>query len=377
MSAAALALTMPVLGPGTTPAVAAQTAARKAPATPVKVDVVASGLENPWALQFLADGRMLVTERPGRLRVVSKDGTLSPPIAGVPKVFAQGQGGLLDVRLSPDFAKDGVVYLSYAEPRGEGKAGTAVARGRLSLDGAGGRLDDVKVIFRQEPAVASSHHFGSRIIPAPDGSLFVTTGDRGSRNESQNPGSHIGKVIRIMPDGAPAADNPKSGGWRPEVFSIGHRNIQGAVLDPATGKLWTVEHGARGGDELNQPEKGKNYGWPVITYGRDYSGAKIGEGTAKSGLEQPVYYWDPSIATSGLAIYAGVLFPGWKGNMLVGGLAGAQLSRLVVEGGQVVAEEVLLDGRGDRIRDVRVGPDGAVWLVVDARDGTILRLSPM
>lgn len=356
---------------------AAQTAARKAPATPVKVDVVASGLENPWALQFLADGRMLVTERPGRLRVVSKDGALSPPVVGVPKVFAQGQGGLLDVRLSPDFAKDGVVYLSYAEPRGEGKAGTAVARGRLVLDGAGGRLDDVKVIFRQEPAVASSHHFGSRIIPAPDGSLFVTTGDRGSRNESQNPGSHIGKVIRIMPDGAPAADNPKTGGWRPEVFSIGHRNIQGAVLDPATGKLWTVEHGARGGDELNQPEKGKNYGWPVITYGRDYSGATIGEGTAKAGFEQPVYYWDPSIATSGLAIYAGALFPGWNGNMLVGGLAGAQLSRLVVEGGQVVAEEVLLDGRGDRIRDVRVGPDGAVWLVVDARDGKILRLSPM
>lgn len=372
------AVALTVLATATaTSAFAVQTNAPKAAATAVKIDVIASGLENPWGLQFLPDGRLLVTERPGRLRIVGKDGKLSAPVAGVPKVYAQGQGGLLDVRLSQDFARDGTIFLSFAEPREGGKAGTAVARARLVLDGASARLDGVAVIFRQEPAFASSHHFGSRIVPAADGSLFITTGDRGSqRNEAQNPGSHIGKVLRMMPDGTPAADNPKSSGWKPEVYSIGHRNIQGAAIDPATGRLWTVEHGARGGDELNHPEKGKNYGWPIISYGRDYSGAKIGEGTTKSGLEQPVYYWDPSIATSGLAFYDGTLFPGWKGNLLVGGLSGARLSRLILEGGKVVGEEVLLSDSGDRIRDVRQGPDGAVWLLVDDRDGKVLRLSP-
>lgn len=372
------AVALTVLATATaTSAFAVQTNAPKAAATAVKIDVIASGLENPWGLQFLPDGRLLVTERPGRLRIVGKDGKLSAPVAGVPKVYAQGQGGLLDVRLSQDFARDGTIFLSFAEPREGGKAGTAVARARLVLDGASARLDGVSVIFRQEPAVASSHHFGSRIVPAADGSLFVTTGDRGSqRNEAQNPGSHIGKVLRMMPDGTPATGNPKSSGWKPEVYSIGHRNIQGAAIDPATGRLWTVEHGARGGDELNHPEKGKNYGWPIISYGRDYSGAKIGEGTTKSGLEQPVYYWDPSIATSGLAFYDGTLFPGWKGNLLVGGLSGARLSRLILEGGKVVGEEVLLSDSGDRIRDVRQGPDGAVWLLVDDRDGKVLRLSP-
>ncbi len=356
---------------------AAQSNAPQARNTSIKVETFAKGLENPWSLQFLPDGRLLVSERPGRIRIVGKDGKLSLPVSGVPKVHAQGQGGLLDIRLAPDFQTSGTLFLSYAEPRDGGQSGTTVARARLVLEGATGRLDGVMVIFRQEPAVPSSFHFGSRIVPASDGSIFVTTGDRGNQRDSaQNPGNHIGKVIRIMPDGKPAADNPKLPGWKPEVWSYGHRNIQGAAIDPATGQLWTVEHGARGGDELNRPEKGKNYGWPIITYGRDYTGLKIGEGTARAGMEQPVYYWDPSIATSGLAVYSGSLFPAWKGNILVGGLSGAQLSRLVVEGGQVVAEEKLLDGRGDRIRDVRQGPDGAVWLVVDDRDGQILRLSP-
>ena len=356
---------------------AVQSNAPKAGNTSIKIETFAKGLENPWGLQFLPDGRLLVSERPGRIRIVGKDGQLSLPVSGVPHVYAQGQGGLLDIRLAPDFETSGTLFLSYAEPRDGGQSGTTVARAKLVLEGAAGRLDGVMVIFRQEPAVPSSFHFGSRIVPAPDGSIFVTTGDRGNQRDSaQNPGNHIGKVIRIMPDGQPAADNPKLPGWKPEVWSYGHRNIQGAAIDPATGRLWTVEHGARGGDELNHPEKGRNYGWPIITYGRDYTGLKIGEGTARAGMEQPEYYWDPSIATSGLAVYSGSLFPAWKGNILVGGRSGARLSRLVVEGGQVVAEEKLLDGRGDRIRDVRQGPDGAVWLVVDDRDGQILRLSP-
>lgn len=377
IAAASLVAASTVWIAGATTALAAQTNAPAAAKTAITVQTFARGLENPWGLQFLPDGRLLVTERPGRVRIIGKDGKLSPPVSGVPKVHAQGQGGLLDVRLAPDFANTGTIFLSYAEPRDGGKSGTAVARAKLVLDGTSARIEGLNVIFRQDTAVASNFHFGSRVVPAPDGSLFVTTGDRGSqRNEAQNPGSHIGKVIRIMPDGQPAADNPKLAGWKPEVWSYGHRNIQGAAIDPATGQLWTVEHGARGGDELNSPQKGKNYGWPVITYGRDYSGFKIGEGTARDGMEQPVYYWDPSIATSGLAFYTGSLFPAWKGNILVGGLSGAQLSRLVVEGGKIVAEEKLLEDRGDRIRDVRVGPDGAIWLVVDDSDGKILRLTP-
>lgn len=359
-----------------TSAVAVQTNAPKATTTAINVETVVTGLENPWALQFLPDGRMLVTERPGRLRIVAKDGKLSPPVEGVPRVYAQGQGGLLDVRLANDFATTSTIFLSFAEPRDGGKAATAVGRAKLVIDSGKARLDNVEIIFRQQPAVASSHHFGSRIIATPDGALFVTLGDRGQRDEAQKPASHIGKVVRIMPDGKPAADNPKLPGWAPEVWSIGHRNVQGAAYDTASGKLWTVEHGARGGDELNRPEKGRNHGWPVITYGRDYSGAKIGEGTSKAGMEQPVYYWDPSIATSGLTLYSGALFPSWKGNLLVGGLSGAQLSRLVIENGSVVGEEKLLDGTGDRIRDVRQGPDGAVWLVIDQRDGKLLRITP-
>jgi glucose/arabinose dehydrogenase len=360
------------------PAAAEQTNA-PAPATPskVKVETIAEGLANPWALQFLPDGRALITEKPGTLRIVGKDGSKSDAIAGPPKVVDIDQGGLLDVRLAPDFATSGKIYLSYAEARDGDKNGTSVASAKLVLDGKGGKLDDLKVIFRQEPAYASGYHFGSRIVIANDGTLFVTLGERNFlRAESQNPANHIGKVVHINGDGSPAGNNPKLPGWAPEVWSIGHRNIQGAALDPATGELWTVEHGAKGGDELNAPKAGKNYGWPIITYGVDYSGAKIGEGKAKDGMEQAVYYWVPSIATSGLTFYTGDLFPEWKGNLFVGGLKATQLQRLVLKDGAVVAAEVLLKDEGDRIRDVRQGPDGALWVLTDDQDGKLLRLSP-
>ncbi len=350
------------------------------PATPskVKVETFAEGLEHPWGMQFLPDGRLLVTEQPGRMRVVGKDGTLSQPIAGVPEVVAWNQGGLLDVLLAPDFADTGTIYFSFSEPRGGGKNGTSVARAKLVLDeDGGGKLEDVKVIFQQTPAAASGHHFGSRLVWADDGTLFVTTGDRNIlKQEAQNPANHIGKVLRINTDGSGADANPQNEGWASEVWSYGHRNIQGAAIRPETGELYTVEHGARGGDELNQPEAGKNYGWPVITYGIDYSGAPIGEGiTEKEGMEQAVYYWVPSIATSGLAFYEGDLFPDWKGNAFVGGLAGTQVARLVFDGDNVIAEETLLEDQGKRIRDVRAGPDGALWLLTDD-SGEVLRVVP-
>jgi glucose/arabinose dehydrogenase len=351
----------------------------KAPAVktqqPYKVETFAEGLVHPWGLAFLPDGRLLVTERPGRLRVVGKDGKLSPPLTSVPKVYASGQGGLLDVQPGPDFASSGLVYLSYAEPRDGGRNGTSVVRGRLVTEGDFGRLEDVQVIFRQQPSYASSNHFGSRIVFMPDGSLFVTLGERYSaRDEAQNPANHLGKLVRIMPDGRPYAGNPRRDGWQPEIWSIGHRNVQGAALNPATGKLWTIEHGARGGDEINVPDAGRNYGWPVITYGRDYSGAKIGEGTHKAGMEQPIYYWDPSIAPSGAAFYTGDLFPEWRGNLFAGALAGQALHRLVLDGEKVVGEERLLGDLGERIRDVRAGPDGALWLLTDNPEGRVLRI---
>jgi glucose/arabinose dehydrogenase len=360
---------------------AAQTDAPK-PATPssVKAETVVGGLANPWGMQFLPDGRILVTEKPGRLRIATKEGTIGPAIDGVPEVYAKGQGGLLDVLLAPDFSdKGGDIYLSFAQPREGGAAATAVARGRLVLDeNGGGKLDDVTTIFQQQPAIAgSSNHFGSRLIWAPDGSLFVTTGDRGdARDEVQKPNSLIGKVINLKPDGTAAQTDPAQTGWDAKIWSMGHRNIQGAAIDPATGQLWTVEHGARGGDELNAPQRGRNYGWPTISYSNEYFGGQIGE-TAKDGLEQPVYYWVPSIATSGLAVYTGDLFPAWKGNIFVGGLRGAQLARLVMKDGVVVVEETLLSDLDQRIRDVRQGPDGALWLLTDdARDGQIVRLTP-
>jgi aldose sugar dehydrogenase len=366
----------PILLATTPPALAVQTKAPAAPRTAITVQSIAKGLNHPWGLQFLPDGRMVVSERAGPIRIVARDGTVSQPIAGVPKADVRGQGGMLDVALAPDFAQSGLLFFAFSEPRGGSRNGTSVGRGRLVLSDNGGRLEDVKIIFQQDPAYASTMHFGSRIVFDRGGNLFVTTGDRYSaRNEAQNPANHLGTVIRITADGEAPADNPKLEGWRPEIWSIGHRNGQAAALHPESGKLWTAEHAARGGDEVNIPEKGKNYGWPIITYGRDYSGAKIGEGTAKAGLEQPVYYWDPSPAPSGAAFYTGDLFPDWKGNLLVGALAGQALHRLVLEGEQVAAEEVLMKDRA-RIRDVRQGPDGAVWLLTDDPQGEVLRVAP-
>lgn len=339
----------------------------------VTISRFASGLEHPWSLAFLPDGRILVTERPGRLRVIDKNGRVAPPIVGLPPVFARGQGGLLDVVLAPDFPTSRQIYFSYAEPRPDG-AGTAVARGRLSGNLA--RLEGVEVIFRQQPSNTGTNHFGSRLVFARDGTLFITLGDRFTlRDSAQDLSTTIGKVVRINRDGSIPQDNPfrSTAGTQPEIWSYGHRNVQAATLSPQDGVLWTVEHGARGGDEVNVPEAGKNYGWPVITYGRDYSGAPIGEGTAKQGMEQPVFHWDPSIAPSGASFYSGPA-AGWRGSLFVGALAGMALVRLPVEGHAVMGEERL--SLGKRIRDVREGPDGALWLAVDDADGEILRIAP-
>ena len=340
----------------------------------VTAEPVASGLEHPWALAFLPDGRILVTERPGRLRIVAPSGRVSDPLGGVPKVQAGGQGGLLDVAIDPKFTENRLVYLSYSEP-GEGGAGTAVARGRLGE----AELENVQVIYRQQPKVEGNGHFGSRLVFAEDGTLFVTQGDRqGYREQAQDLGSGLGKLVRINPDGSIPDDNPFVGrsGARPEIYSYGHRSMQAAALHPETGRLWTVEHGAKGGDELNHPEAGKNYGWPVITYGRDYSGAKIGEGTAKEGMEQPVYYWDPVIAPSGAVWYTGDRYPGWKGSLFVGSMQPGALVRLTVEDGRVTSEERYLAELGDRIRDVQQGPDGLLYVVTDEDEGRVLRVVP-
>jgi aldose sugar dehydrogenase len=342
----------------------------------VVMETLAKDLENPWGLAFLPDGRMLVTERPGRLRVIAANGTVSPPVTGVPAVAAGGQGGLLDVAVDPDFASNRMVYVTFAEAR-EGGSTTSVARMRLN-EGATA-VSDVSVIFRQTPVHNRSLHFGSRIVFDRAGAMFVALGDRYQlSDQAQNRANSVGKIIRINRDGSIPADNPglRREGWLTSVWSIGHRNIQGAALHPVTGKLWTAEHGARGGDEINIPEGGKNYGWPVITFGRDYSGARIGEGTAKAGMEQPIFYWDPSIAPSGMAFYTGDRFPGWKGSLLIGALAGGVVARMTLDGEKVVGEERLFSGSGNRFRDVRQGPDGFVYLLTDHRDGRLLRLRP-
>lgn len=364
LALSALALTTPVGAQQRFPSSAGELA----------VDTVASGLEHPWGLAFLPDGRMLVTERPGRLRLVSASGEKSRPINGVPNVVARGQGGLLDVALDPNFAQNRQIYLSYAEPRAGGN-GTSVAKARLSANGTA--LEGLNVIFRQNPAINSNMHFGSRLVFDRTGALFVTDGDRYSqRDQAQNPANHIGKLLRISADGGPAPGNPKKEGWAPEIWSIGHRNVQGAALHPETGQLWTAEHAARGGDEVNTPKAGLNYGWPVITYGIDYSGAKIGEGTSKPGMEQPLFYWDPSIAPSGAVFYTGNVWPAWKNSLFVGALAGQMLARLSTKGEAVTGEERLLVGLNERIRDVRQGPDGFLYLLSDDASGKILRVRP-
>jgi glucose/arabinose dehydrogenase len=340
----------------------------------VRLTTVAGGLAHPWSLAFLPGGGMLVTERPGRLRPISADGQVGPPIAGVPPVFAGGQGGLLDVALDPAFAENRLIYLSYAEP-GVGGAGTAVARGRL----AEGALEDVAVIFRQQPKVEGGAHFGSRLVFGPDGMLFVTLGERNQRDQAQSLADHLGTIVRLAPDGGVPTDNPFVGraGARPEIWSYGHRNVQGAAIHPGTGRLWTTEHGPRGGDELNTPAPGRNYGWPVIGYGRHYNLTRIGEGNSKAGMEQPVLYWDPSIATSGLAFYTGDAMPAWRGSLFVGGLAARQLRRLELKGNDVVGEEQLFNGFGRRIRDVRQGPDGRLYLLTDEPNGELVRVDPV
>jgi aldose sugar dehydrogenase len=340
----------------------------------IDTQTIAKGLEHPWSVAFLPDKRMLITERPGRLRLVEPDGRLSEPLAGVPQVYARGQGGLLDVAISPTFDKDRLVYLSFAEP-GEGGAGTAVARGRLGERG----IENMQVTWRQQPKVGGSNHWGSRIVFRSDGTLFVTLGERFNHSDkAQDLSGTLGKIVRINPDGTAPPDNPfvNRAGVRPEIWSYGHRNVQAAALSAETGQLWTVEHGARGGDELNHPEAGKNYGWPVISYGTHYSFLKIGEGTAKQGMEQPVYYWDPVIAPSGMVVYTGDLFTGWKNNFLIGSLTPGLLVRLVMKDGKVAQEERYLGDLRERIRDVRQAPDGSLYLLTDARNGQILRITP-
>jgi glucose/arabinose dehydrogenase len=363
--------------PDQKPAFAGQTRAPAVAPTPVKVTTEVEGLDRPWALEFLPDGRMLVTEKPGTLRIVAK-GADGIEVGGVPKVDARGQGGLLDVALSPAFADDRMIYFSFSEPRDDGN-GTSLARARLVEENGNARLEDVQVLFRQMPSWQSTMHFGSRIVFTPDGKLFLTMGERSlpePRVQAQDLASDLGKVVRLNPDGSVPDDNPFVGrdDARPEIWSYGHRNVQSATLD-GDGRLWTVEHGPKGGDELNRPEAGKNYGWPVITYGIDYSGKPIGQGiTAKEGMEQPVYYWDPVIAPSGMAFYDGQMFPEWRGSMLIGGLVGHGIVRVVLEGDRVAGEERIdLDAR---IRDVKVGPDGAVYAVTDGESGRILRITP-
>jgi glucose/arabinose dehydrogenase len=343
----------------------------------IEAQVIARGLDHPWAIAFLPDGRMLVTERAGRLRVVTREGRMSEPVAGVPEVDARNQGGLLDVTLGPNFASDRLIYWSYSEPRGDDENGTSVARGRLSADAS--RVENVQVIFRQEPAWRSTGHFGSRLVFDREGRLYVTLGERQRaepRQLAQDLSTHIGKIVRINADGTVPADNPFVGraNVRPEIWSYGHRNVQGADLHPETGALWEVEHGPQGGDELNIPEAGRNYGWPVICYCEDYGGAPMGEGPVREGMEQPLYYWDPVIAPGDMDFYRGALFP-WRGDILIAGLRSEQLVRLEVEGERVVGEERFDLGVG-RIRDLAESEDGALWIVTDEDDGAIVRLTP-
>ena len=373
--------TRPPNGTNQTPAFPEQT---DAPAEPTDVSfevlTVAAGLQHPWGMDFLPDGRILVTERDGRLRVVSPGGNLSAPVEGLPAVDDRGQGGLLDVALHPEFASNQLIYWSFSEPQGRGQNGTSVARGRF-VDGAAPRVDGAEVIFRQAPTLDSGLHFGSRLVWSRDGTLFITMGDRSitaGRVQSQMLDSLIGKIARVNADGSVPADNPFAGrsGARPEIFSIGHRNVQAATLHPDTGELWEVEHGPRGGDEINIVRAGRDYGWPTIAYGIEYSGAPITGGiTQRAGMEQPVYYWDPVISPGALTIYSGDLFPEWKGNFFIGGLGTQDLVRLSLDGERVTGEERLLRDLSERIRDVVQGADGALYLLTDDADGKLLVIS--
>lgn len=339
------------------------------------VEEVATGLNHPWAMAFLPNGSALITEREGDLRLMKPDGSLSAGLSGVPEVYASGQGGLLDVALDPDFESNRQIYLSYAEPRSQGENATAVAR--AVLDASNKWLSNVEVIFQQQPSYSGNKHFGSRLVFAPDGNLFVTLGERSSlRDEAQNLSNHLGAVVRIAPDGSVPDDNPFVGpdGVMPEIWSYGHRNPQGAALNPESGELWLHEHGPRGGDEVNITKAGKNYGWPVITHGQEYFGGEIGVGTEKEGMEQPVHYWVPSIAPSGVAFYTGDEVDEWQGDIFVGALAGRLLVRLDRDGDRITGEERMLEDLGERIRDVRMGPDGMIYLLTDSLSGRVLRI---
>ena len=371
----------PANDPSQKPAFAGQTDAPER-RSGVAFDVVqiTEGLQNPWSVAFLPDGKMLVTERPGRLRVVTADGKMSEPVSGLPELVAVGQGGLLDVALDPAYAKNHTIYVCYSQPKGEAN-NTAVARGTF-VDGAAPRLDNLKTIYEQAPSLNSRLHFGCRLVFGRDGTMFITQGDRSiteGRMQAQKMDSLLGKIVRINTDGSIPKDNPFVGksGVRPEIWSSGHRNIQAATLHPTTGELWEVEHGTRGGDELNVARKGKDYGWPTIAYGIEYRGGPITGGIQQQeGMEQPIYYWDPIIGPSGMAFYTGSLFPAWKGHLFIGGHGTSDLVRLELQGEKIVGEERLLMERKERIRDVRVGPDGAIYLLTDAANGRLLKMVP-
>jgi glucose/arabinose dehydrogenase len=378
--------TRPANGTGQQPAFENQTRATERKLN-VAFDVVtvAQGLQNPWGMAFLPDGKLLVTERPGCLRVVNRDGTLSAPVAGIPMVDSRGQGGLLDVELDPAFQKNQLIYWSFSEPRENMENNTAVARGRF-VDGPAPRVENVQVIFHQAPSLGGTTlHFGGRLIFGRDGTLFITLGDRSiteGRMQSQRMDGLLGKIVRINSDGSIPKDNPFVGkaGVRPEIWSFGHRNIQAATLHPTTGDLWESEHGTRGGDEINISRKGKDYGWPTIAYGIEYQGPPITGGIQqKEGMEQPRYYWDPNIAPSGMIFYTGKLFPAWQNSLFIGGLGSTNLVRLTVKGDQITGEERLLQDlqpARERLRDVRQGPDGAIYLLTDSAKGRILKLVP-
>lgn len=342
----------------------------------VEAKAIVTGLDHPWGLDFLPDGSVLITERSGRLLLMTAEREILP-VSGLPKLAVGGQGGLLDVAASPNFSNNGLIYLSFSEP-GRGGSGTAVVSGRLNVTGGKARLADVDTIFSMTPKSRGGRHFGSRLVFHPDGTLFITTGDRGERDRAQDFDDHAGAVIRINPDGSIPDDNPFANDEKtlPEIWSKGHRNPQGATFDPVTETVWVVEHGARGGDELNQPQAGRNYGWPVISYGRHYSGFKIGVGTEAPGYEQPVWYWDPSIAPSGLAVYQGEMFPEWNGDFFVGALKFRLLSRLDRGAdGKISGEERMFDGRFGRIRDVNIAPDGSIWLLTDEDNGAVVQIT--
>jgi glucose/arabinose dehydrogenase len=368
-------------GQGQQPAFPGQTRAPEQKSNVAFEVTTVAELDRPWGMTFLPGGRVLVTEKPGRMRIVGSDGALSPPITGLPAVDDRGQGGLLDVALDPAFATNGLVYWSYSEAQASGGNNTAVARGKF-VDGPAPRVDNIQVIYHQAPSLRSNLHFGSRLVFGRDGTLFVTQGERSiteGRMQAQRMDGLLGKIVRINPDGSIPKDNPFVGraGVRPEIWSLGHRNVQAAALNPRTGELWEIEHGTRGGDEVNISRKGRDYGWPTIAYGIEYQGGPITGGiTAKDGMEQPIYYWDPVIAPSGMIFYTGDKFPAWRGSLFVGGLGGQALVRLALHGDKVVGEERLLQDQRSRIRDVEQGPDGLIYVLTDGGGGKLLRLSP-